>query len=164
MIGFYDNWSRLVEAVLQREQLREIALGLSRSPSSSSLASDYSSSLEGASIKSSTNFPFHPAILGADNLREEKQSGAKMVPANRRNKWEGLRIFNAFIIKKDYGKEEKEVQVPRSRRTLHPLKTPETTNLIDDKRSHSELSQLTEQAKRRDEMARQEFVPLVTVL
>lgn len=71
---------------------------------------------------------------------------------------------NAFIIKKDYGKEEKEVQVPRSRRTLHPLKTPETTNLIDDKRSHSELSQLTEQAKRRDEMARQEFVPLVTVL
>lgn len=71
---------------------------------------------------------------------------------------------NAFITKKDYGKEEKEVQAPRSRRTLHHLKTPETTDLLDDKRSHSELLQLTEQAKRRDEMARQEFVPLVTVL
>ncbi|CAI9771962.1 unnamed protein product [Fraxinus pennsylvanica] len=158
MVRFYDNWARLVEAVIRREQLREIALSLSRSPSSSSLGSDYSytssSSLKGVSIGSSTNSPFHPAILAAKNARAEKKSGAKMVPSNRRNKWKGLRIFNAFITKKDYGKDEREVQGAHSQRTLHPLKTPETTSLFDDKNSHRELSQLAEQAKRRDELAR----------
>lgn len=75
-----------------------------------------------------------------------------MVPANRRNKWKGLRIFNAFITKKDYGKEEREVQGAHSQRTLQFLKTPETTS--HDKSSHRELTQLTELAKRRDELAR----------
>ncbi|KAL2527391.1 H(+)-ATPase 5 [Abeliophyllum distichum] len=64
------------------------------------------------------------------------------------------RMTPAIITNKTYGKEEREVQWARAQRTLHPLKTPETTNLFNEKSSYRELSELTEQAKMRAEMIR----------
>ncbi|KAL2527394.1 P-type H(+)-exporting transporter [Abeliophyllum distichum] len=155
-----DNWERLVEAVVRREQLRQIALSHSRSPSTSSVDSDYSftssSPLDKISIGSSTKSLFHSAILAANSVGAEKQSGSKIVLANRRNKWKGLGIFTAFTTKKkDYGNvDERAAQWASVQRTLHGLKPPETTGRFNEK-SYSELSQIAEQAKRRAEIARQ---------
>ncbi|GAV85502.1 E1-E2_ATPase domain-containing protein/Cation_ATPase_N domain-containing protein/Hydrolase domain-containing protein [Cephalotus follicularis] len=60
----------------------------------------------------------------------------------------------AFTTKKDYGKEEREAQWALAQRTLHGLQPPETSNILNDKNSYRELSEIAEQAKRRAEVAR----------
>ncbi|XP_074565681.1 plasma membrane ATPase-like [Curcuma longa] len=60
----------------------------------------------------------------------------------------------AFTTKKDYGKEEREAQWATAQRTLHGLKTANTSELFGDECSYRELSEIAEQAKRRAEVAR----------
>ncbi|KAF5725856.1 hypothetical protein HS088_TW23G00586 [Tripterygium wilfordii] len=67
--------------------------------------------------------------------------------------WDNLlESKTAFTTKKDYGKGEREAQWALVQRTIHGLHPPET--LFNDKTSHSELSELADQAKRRAEVAR----------
>ncbi|CAL0305684.1 unnamed protein product [Lupinus luteus] len=60
----------------------------------------------------------------------------------------------AFTTKKDYGKEEREVQWATAQRTRRGLQLPETANLFNGKSSYKELSEIAEQAKRRADFAR----------
>ncbi|XP_057527485.1 plasma membrane ATPase 4 [Amaranthus tricolor] len=60
----------------------------------------------------------------------------------------------AFTSKKDYGKGEREAQWAAAQRTLHGLQPPESSDLLADKGSYRELSEIAEQAKRRAEIAR----------
>ncbi|KAL3613842.1 Plasma membrane ATPase 4 [Castilleja foliolosa] len=60
----------------------------------------------------------------------------------------------AFTTKSNYGKEEREAQWAAAQRTLHGLHPPETGNIITEKTSYGELSEIAEQAKRRAEVAR----------
>ncbi|KAL4324081.1 hypothetical protein GQ457_11G016310 [Hibiscus cannabinus] len=60
----------------------------------------------------------------------------------------------AFTTKKDYGKEEREAQWAAAQRTLHGLQPPETSNVLNERSSYRELSEIAEQAKRRAEVAR----------
>ncbi|XP_040382569.1 plasma membrane ATPase-like [Oryza brachyantha] len=60
----------------------------------------------------------------------------------------------AFTSKKDYGRGEREAQWATAQRTLHGLKTPEVEDLVNERRSYRELSELAEQAKRRADVAR----------
>nr|GMD35597.1 ATPase 9, plasma membrane-type [Ipomoea batatas] len=55
----------------------------------------------------------------------------------------------AFTSKKDYGRGEREAQWALAQRTLHGLQSTEATE-----KSHAELSEIAEQAKRRAEVAR----------
>ncbi|KAL6843241.1 hypothetical protein ACP4OV_026954 [Aristida adscensionis] len=57
----------------------------------------------------------------------------------------------AFTRKKDYGREEREAQWATAQRTLHGLQTPD---ILADRTSYRELSEIAEQAKRRAEVAR----------
>jgi H+-transporting ATPase len=57
----------------------------------------------------------------------------------------------AFTTKKDYGREEREAQWATAQRTLHGLQTPD---LLNERSSYRELSEIAEQAKRRAEVAR----------
>nr|CAB3482555.1 unnamed protein product [Digitaria exilis] len=57
----------------------------------------------------------------------------------------------AFTRKKDYGREEREAQWATAQRTLHGLQTPD---ILSDRSSYRELSEIAEQAKRRAEVAR----------
>nr|CAB3480500.1 unnamed protein product [Digitaria exilis] len=57
----------------------------------------------------------------------------------------------AFTRKKDYGREEREAQWATAQRTLHGLQTPD---ILGDRSSYRELSEIAEQAKRRAEVAR----------
>ncbi|KAA8540531.1 hypothetical protein F0562_024550 [Nyssa sinensis] len=69
--------------------------------------------------------------------------------------WDNLlQNKTAFTTKKDYGKGEREAQWALAQRTLHGLQPPETSNLLSDKNSYRELSEIAEQAKRRAEVAR----------
>ncbi|KAG6498336.1 hypothetical protein ZIOFF_046248 [Zingiber officinale] len=54
----------------------------------------------------------------------------------------------AFAAKKDYGRQEREFQWARAQRTRHGL----TNHLFSDKSSYGELSEITEQAKKRAAM------------
>ncbi|CAI9754138.1 unnamed protein product [Fraxinus pennsylvanica] len=60
----------------------------------------------------------------------------------------------ALTSKKDYGRGEREAQWAMAQRTLHGLQPPETSDLLNDKNSYQELSEIAEQAKRRAEVAR----------
>ncbi|CAI9786804.1 unnamed protein product [Fraxinus pennsylvanica] len=60
----------------------------------------------------------------------------------------------ALTSKKDYGRGEREAQWAMAQRTLHGLQPPETSELLNDKSSYQELSEIAEQAKRRAEVAR----------
>ncbi|CAA3014270.1 ATPase 9, plasma membrane-type [Olea europaea subsp. europaea] len=60
----------------------------------------------------------------------------------------------ALTSKKDYGRGEREAQWAMAQRTLHGLQPPETSELLNDKKSYQELSEIAEQAKRRAEVAR----------
>ncbi|KMT01076.1 hypothetical protein BVRB_9g223310 [Beta vulgaris subsp. vulgaris] len=61
----------------------------------------------------------------------------------------------AFTSKKDYGKGEREAQWAAAQRTLHGLQAPDnSSDLLADKNSYRELSEIAEQAKRRAEIAR----------
>ncbi|XP_062191997.1 plasma membrane ATPase-like isoform X1 [Phragmites australis] len=60
----------------------------------------------------------------------------------------------AFTSKKDYGREEREAQWASAQRTLHGLQTPELAGILNERSSYRELSEITEQAKRRAEVAR----------
>ncbi|KAK7294034.1 hypothetical protein RJT34_16917 [Clitoria ternatea] len=61
----------------------------------------------------------------------------------------------AFTTKKDYGKEERQAQWATAQRTLHGLNLPETEQqIIGEKNSYRELSEIAEQAKKRAEVAR----------
>ncbi|KAA8541969.1 hypothetical protein F0562_023121 [Nyssa sinensis] len=69
--------------------------------------------------------------------------------------WDNLlQNKTAFTSKKDYGKGEREAQWALAQRTLHGLQPPETSDLLSDKNSYRELSEIAEQAKRRAEVAR----------
>ncbi|KAK6127081.1 hypothetical protein DH2020_039165 [Rehmannia glutinosa] len=69
--------------------------------------------------------------------------------------WAALSGFTiAFTTKKDYGIEEREAQWAVAQRTLHGLQEPEATNIINERSSYRELSEIAEQAKRRAEIAR----------
>ena len=67
----------------------------------------------------------------------------------------------AFTTKKDYGKEEREAQWALAQRTLHGLQPPETAGIFSEKSSYRELSEIAEQAKRRAEVARYEWINLL---
>ncbi|KAG6502332.1 hypothetical protein ZIOFF_042224 [Zingiber officinale] len=59
-----------------------------------------------------------------------------------------------FTAKKDYGRQEREFQWARAQRTRHGL----TNHLFSDKSSYGELSEITEQAKKRATMAMYGFL------
>ncbi|CAN1224060.1 ATPase 9, plasma membrane-type [Linum perenne] len=56
----------------------------------------------------------------------------------------------AFTNKNDFGKAEREAQWASDQRTLHGLQAPETGDLFTDKTNYRELSEIAEQAKRRE--------------
>ncbi|CAN4100449.1 unnamed protein product [Withania somnifera] len=60
----------------------------------------------------------------------------------------------AFTRKKDFGKEQRELQWAHAQRTLHGLQVPDT-KLFSEATNFNELNQLAEEAKRRAEIARQ---------
>ncbi|WRX26987.1 Cation-transporting P-type ATPase [Theobroma cacao] len=69
--------------------------------------------------------------------------------------WDNLlQNKTAFTTKKDYGREEREAQWATAQRTLHGLQTPGSVDILNDKNSHEELSEIAEQAKKRAEVAR----------
>ncbi|KAL8557384.1 hypothetical protein ACS0TY_004717 [Phlomoides rotata] len=116
----YDNWGRLVEAVVRREQLRSLSLADSRSPSVRSLDSDYSFS----SISSSQSFATTPSHLHSQLKLAQtvKQSERNKVVARTRNAvWKGLSIFRGFSSKKENERQEREDQWTKAQRTLHGL-------------------------------------------
>ncbi|CAN6459760.1 unnamed protein product [Victoria cruziana] len=60
----------------------------------------------------------------------------------------------AFTTKKDYGKGEREAQWALAQRSLHGLQNPEVSDVLNDKHSYRELSEIAEQARKRAEVAR----------
>ncbi|KAL3630671.1 hypothetical protein CASFOL_023655 [Castilleja foliolosa] len=97
----YDNWERLVEAVMRREQLRMLSLTDSRTTSSRSFDSDYSfssSSWHDNKLSSrSTPSPLHP---NTTKLKLANSINAK-VPTKRRSvMWRSLSIFGGFSSSK----------------------------------------------------------------
>ncbi|KAL0299640.1 UNVERIFIED_CONTAM: Plasma membrane ATPase 4 [Sesamum radiatum] len=154
MVRFYDNWERLVEAVMRREQLRTLSLSDSRTPSTRSLESDFSFSSSSQYDESSfriTPSPLHPDAVKLrhdQSLKEGKQRGSGKAPAKRRSAlWKGL------VLKKDYGREEREIQWAKAQRTLHGLEPMKTAG-VSSKQSYKQLSLLAEKDKRRAEFAR----------
>ncbi|XP_039004658.1 plasma membrane ATPase-like [Hibiscus syriacus] len=59
-----------------------------------------------------------------------------------------------FTTKKDYGKGEREAQWATAQRTLHGLQASGTEEILNEKSSYRELSDIAEQAKKRAEVAR----------
>ncbi|CAA3001684.1 probable inactive receptor kinase At4g23740 [Olea europaea subsp. europaea] len=76
MVLAYDNWERLVEATLKREQFRQLCRQISRSSSSVSTLSDFSfmsSNPEGSSSLQQ-NFPAtQPAIINSRESKSQKK-------------------------------------------------------------------------------------------
>ncbi|XP_017978099.1 PREDICTED: plasma membrane ATPase [Theobroma cacao] len=69
--------------------------------------------------------------------------------------WDNLlQNKTAFTTKKDYGREEREAKWATAQRTLHGLQTSGSVDILNDKNSHEELSEIAEQAKKRAEVAR----------
>ncbi|GFP81069.1 hypothetical protein PHJA_000250200 [Phtheirospermum japonicum] len=135
----YDNWERLVEVVMRREQLRNLSLTDSRSPSTRSLDSDYSfssSSWHDDNLSSSraTPSPLHP---NAVKLKLANSANAKMTTKSRNVMWKGLSIFGGFSSKKDSDKWASD------RKTLHGL----------EKQIYNEASPMAKEAKMRVEIA-----------
>ncbi|KAL0318042.1 UNVERIFIED_CONTAM: Plasma membrane ATPase 4 [Sesamum angustifolium] len=159
MVRFYDNWERLVEAVMRREQLRSLSLSDSRTPSTRSRESDFSFSSSSQYDESSfriTPSPLHPDAVKLrldQSLKEGKQRGSGKAPAKRSALWKGLSIFSGFSSKKDYGREEREIQWAKAQRTLHGLEPMKTAG-VSSKQSYKQLSLLAEKDKRRAEFAR----------
>ncbi|CAM0875604.1 unnamed protein product [Alopecurus aequalis] len=60
----------------------------------------------------------------------------------------------AFTRKKNYGRENRELQWATAQRTLHGLSTAEHDNTQQERSSYGDFSEIAEQAKRRAEMAR----------
>lgn len=59
----------------------------------------------------------------------------------------------AFTRKKDFGKEQRELQWAHAQRTLHGLQVPDP-KIFSETTNFNELNQLAEEAKRRAEIAR----------
>lgn len=59
----------------------------------------------------------------------------------------------AFTRKKDFGKEQRELQWAHAQRTLHGLDVPDR-KMFGDRNTFTELNQMAEEAKRRAEIAR----------
>ncbi|KAB2081359.1 hypothetical protein ES319_A05G126000v1 [Gossypium barbadense] len=69
--------------------------------------------------------------------------------------WDNLlQNKTAFTTKKDYGREEREAQWATAQRTLHGLQAPGAEEILNEKSSYRELSEIAEQAKKRAEVAR----------
>ncbi|KAL2226989.1 UNVERIFIED_CONTAM: Plasma membrane ATPase 4 [Sesamum indicum] len=161
MVKFYDNWERLVEAVMRREQLRTLSLSDSRTPSARSLDSDFSFSSSSQYDEVSfriTPSPLHPDSVKLrleQSLKEGKQRGNGKAPAKRRSAmWKGLSIFSGFSSKKDYGREEIEIQwANKAQRTLHGLEPMKTAG-VSSKKIYEDLSLPAEKDKKRAEFAR----------
>ncbi|KAI3469127.1 hypothetical protein Pfo_025790 [Paulownia fortunei] len=157
----YDNWGRLVEAVVHRELIRSLSLSDSRSPSTRSWDSDFSVSSSSRHDDSlsvgTTPSPLHPDAVKlklTQSVKEGKQSGSGKVPAKRRiAMWKGLSIFGVFSSKKDYGREERELKWAKPQRTLHSLEPMKTAGVFS-KQNYEEVSRMAEEAKRRAEIAR----------
>ncbi|KAL2551214.1 putative serine/threonine-protein kinase PIX13 [Forsythia ovata] len=72
MSNNYDNWERLVGAVLRREQFRQLALAHSRESSTSSLSSSFS-------------FRFESLHLGASSSQVNETDGERLLPSDYSN-------------------------------------------------------------------------------
>lgn len=59
----------------------------------------------------------------------------------------------AFTRKKDFGKEQRELQWAHAQRTLHGLEVPDP-KMFGNGTTFTELNQMAEEAKRRAEIAR----------
>ncbi|KAL2551182.1 Protein kinase superfamily protein [Forsythia ovata] len=68
MSNNYDNWERLVEAVLKREQFRQLALAHSRESSISSVSSSF-------------NFRFESLHLEASSSKVNETDGERLLPS-----------------------------------------------------------------------------------
>ena len=66
----------------------------------------------------------------------------------------GIGVQTAFTSKKDYGRGEREAQWATAQRTLHGLKAPDSSEVLNDTSNYRELSEIAEQAKKRAEVAR----------
>lgn len=64
----------------------------------------------------------------------------------------------AFTTKKDYGRGEREAQWATAQRTLHGLQAPGAEEILNEKSSYRELSEIAEQAKKRAEVARYNMI------
>ncbi|KAK6155600.1 hypothetical protein DH2020_009848 [Rehmannia glutinosa] len=128
----YDNWGRLVEVVIRREQIRNLCL----SDSISSFDSDLSST-------SSSNWQ-----TLAKSVNAGKRIGNKKVRIRRRNAmWKGLSIFGGFSSKKDYSEEEKELKPAKYEKTLHglePMKYEKVFRTADEAKRRAEIARLQE--------------------
>ncbi|KAL2551179.1 Protein kinase superfamily protein [Forsythia ovata] len=71
MSNNYDNWERLVEAVLKREQFRQLALAHSRESSISSVSSSF-------------NFRFESLHLEASSSKVNETDGERLLPSDYR--------------------------------------------------------------------------------
>ncbi|CAI9761794.1 unnamed protein product [Fraxinus pennsylvanica] len=71
MSRIYDNWERLVRSTLKREEFRELAYAHSRSPSVSSVPSDFSS-----------NSPLHDHV--PENFLDPQASSSQSIPFSGR--------------------------------------------------------------------------------
>ncbi|KAL2531218.1 Protein kinase superfamily protein [Abeliophyllum distichum] len=72
MSNNYDNWERLVEAVLRREQFRQLALAHSRESSISSVSSSF-------------NFRFESLHLEASSSKVNETDGERLLPSDYSN-------------------------------------------------------------------------------
>ncbi|KAK4489603.1 hypothetical protein RD792_005415 [Penstemon davidsonii] len=138
MNRYYDNWEKLVEAVIKREQIRALSLDSSRSPSTRSVDSDFSLSSSShydseylSSRPTPTPSPLHPETVKH-----------KLVEIVGKGKQTGK---SGFSSKKENGKEESEPNWTNDRRTLYG------SELFREAYSVKEIA---EEAKRRAEIAR----------
>ncbi|KAL2551203.1 putative serine/threonine-protein kinase PIX13 [Forsythia ovata] len=115
MSNNYDNWGRLVEAVLKREQFRQLALAHSRESSISSVSSSF-------------NFRFESLHLEASSSKVNETDGKRWLPSDYRNggvlsatsSSAGPSLFSAAAsddTMKEYG-ELKGIMVPRCNKNL----------------------------------------------
>ncbi|KAG8381186.1 hypothetical protein BUALT_Bualt06G0096100 [Buddleja alternifolia] len=116
---YYDHWERLVGAVIRREQLRQLSLDDSRSPSTRSFDSDFSCFSSNDLSFAPSPSPLHAKLISARDVREGKKSGSRKDTAKKTNIWKGLSIFSGFSSKKEYGKDERDVRWAMSQRTSH---------------------------------------------
>ncbi|KAK6124821.1 hypothetical protein DH2020_041437 [Rehmannia glutinosa] len=93
----YDNWQRLVEAVLRREQMLEIFHAQSRTPSISSIASDTSSS---SSFDLSFNDAFSRTVKSNEKLESRKNVEEEILAALLHGDVDTIGIFGVGGIGK----------------------------------------------------------------
>ncbi|XP_022887566.1 cullin-3B-like [Olea europaea var. sylvestris] len=89
MSRIYDNWERLVRATLKREEFRELARAHSRSPSVSSVPSDFSS-----------NSPFHDHV--PESFLVPQASSSQSIPFSQKRNFQ-LETFKYREVGPEFG-------------------------------------------------------------